>query len=374
MDDHSTSVPFTDEAIPTVDPLILQMLENAYMPPWTKPLCVVSSVLGFGIGIIGNSLVIVFFYQKRKKIASNFFIFLLAVVDLFVCVVLIPFTPVFVYSTHLVVFSEWFVVVQHIWGYIFIMSILFSLFLFDAIAIDRYRAICKALKQQMNFQMAVRLVLLGTFACSSATIWAYYNKEGNNNPVSNRMPRLHSKKHKNDRVQPDFAHQTKSDQLNPNIASSHASTSSKQQGPAPPSPAHAASKNIDVDPRATEPNPAMMLSAAHEEVTHATRPTPTQPTSQGLQISNESSPRMANTVFTRKNPALRTIRMLFVMTFIFFASYAPVLIITMCTNKPTHLIYTYIINHVANPFVQFGMNQSFRTYAKSALSKFILRK
>ncbi|ELT95110.1 hypothetical protein CAPTEDRAFT_202996 [Capitella teleta] len=400
MDEFSTSAPY--EATTSDSPIPV----NLYMPSipsWSKPLSVMSSLLGFIFGVIGNILVLKFFYKRRKKIASNFFIAMLAALDLFVCVLLVPVIPVFYYSTPQIMSTDWFNTLQNIWGYMFIMSILYSLFLFDMIAIDRHRAIRTALKAQIKYPSAVVFCLVGAVGCLVLTMSTYYNKEVKKieNPLMKNIGlvqiigsllivalymRLFQFLHRRqNRVLPfvDTIEQPASSSSNVQhymkgqhetgttksvshvqvqVVNGPKRDASSYKAPGPPNVCKHQETRSSVNNKINSVLPAQDPSL---------KSTPSATTA--FRAADETILQMSNSVFTRSNPSLKTIRMLFVMTVIFFASYLPVLIIAFHLNQPTHFIFTYIINHLANPFVHYAMNQSFRTYTRNVFAKLFKR-
>ncbi|ELU17067.1 hypothetical protein CAPTEDRAFT_206377 [Capitella teleta] len=392
------------------------IIAQLYMPEWTKPLCVLSTVTGVITGTTGNILVMIFFFQRRKKIASNFFIFLLAVLDLFVCAVLLPCLPYLVYFSLELVLSTWFIYLHRIWGYIFIFSSIFSLFLFDVIAFDRHRAICTSMKRQLNYESASIVSLVGGFACVVLTLLAYYYKDVRKakSPLIRNigiaqiigsslllilylrmfrfllirqrqvLPGLSTNAQGTSsltRNDPKGVHRTQLDVNKPELnvrkpdpqRRLEPTTSAKQPN----------STTNGIQPSTNLPFEATLSPG---NLTNFTKRHPIQNAgSSQLPLSQKSVKcsailakaehaergplRVTNSAFNRKNPALKTIRMLFIMAVIFIASYLPVLVITTKLQKPVYLVFTYIINHVANPLVHFVMNESFRDYAMSVFKK-----
>ena len=74
---------------------------------------------------------------------------------------------------------------------------------------------------------------------------------------------------------------------------------------------------------------------------------------------------------TRKIRTTKTMYILFIISVIFFMSYLPVLVLgqTTLVGNHSYLVFSYVINHIANPFVLYAMNDTFRAHTKQVFFK-----
>lgn len=121
---------------------------------WTTEYIVLAVYLGtFGlIGVIGNIPVLIVYFHRKEITASNTFIKALAILDLVVCSMIMPYTMV--YELHLVqsdVICRTFELVRH-------FTIFASSSTLVAISIERYLAVCK-----ITHKMSIKNLQQGMF-------------------------------------------------------------------------------------------------------------------------------------------------------------------------------------------------------------------
>lgn len=109
----------------------------------------------FIIGVIGNTFIIII-YRKREKNSSRIFIMTLAFIDIFTCIVVMPITVP--YSMGLfegVSFLVYTIILD--------CTVIFIVFLFVSISIDRYLALAKPLFFALSGNRAIYVVLIDIF-------------------------------------------------------------------------------------------------------------------------------------------------------------------------------------------------------------------
>ncbi|XP_054166956.1 RYamide receptor-like [Oppia nitens] len=116
--------------------------------------------------IIGNGFIIyIVLKEKRMQTVTNFFILNLAVGDLLMAVLCIPFTFVADLLLHYWPFGSFMCVIV---GYSQVVSVFISAYTLIAISIDRYRAILHPLRSRIT-KMNTKLVLIIIWFISLAT-------------------------------------------------------------------------------------------------------------------------------------------------------------------------------------------------------------
>jgi len=122
------------------------------------------------VGIIGNVPVMIIYFQKKDKKASNTFIKVLAFLDLIVCTVGIPYT--IVYEYHLVtsdVACRFFEVVRH-------FAVMASNITLIAVATERYIAVCRLGTHidiaKINKGVCIIMAISFVYACPTVGIFA----------------------------------------------------------------------------------------------------------------------------------------------------------------------------------------------------------
>jgi hypothetical protein len=111
------------------------------------------------IGTLGNLLVVIVYARKRDKQTSTFFILVLALSDLAVCSILVPFTA---YMEH-VVFATTSTIMCKLYFFLATTTVPNSSLLMLAIAFDRYFCICLVSRTILNLPRARVLVLVLVF-------------------------------------------------------------------------------------------------------------------------------------------------------------------------------------------------------------------
>lgn len=313
MDDTTVTLSASDlyftssgmnDSLQISDNLLLQNLllkKRLEVPAWVKPMSLCMAIIASIFGIFGNLMVCQFFYNKRKKIATNLFILLLGISDTATCSVTIPFLPCFTYFASLSVTHPWFLSLQKLWSYGLMLSTYYSLFLLDAIAMDRHRAICHGLKTQLKYNRAKFIGTGGFIFCTVLTILTGILLEFNfKNPVMkiSMAPQL---------------------------------------------------VGIFI----------IIFSYSHIFLFLQNRKRRISPT----EISSFAMQKR----FQMPNQSKKPIQMLALITAVFFLAYLPIYTIALALNLRPYLLFTWIINHVANPIVYYAMNSGFKTHVKQKL-------
>ena len=104
------------------------------------------------IGIPGNIVVIVVYSTRLKMSSANIFILFLAVIDLFACVVIHPYTVYKMYNYY----DQTWTVTCKIFEFLIHLNLVMSGLTLLLVAIDRYLAICKPVKFLMFDRHVVR--------------------------------------------------------------------------------------------------------------------------------------------------------------------------------------------------------------------------
>ncbi|KAK0063692.1 orexin receptor type 2 [Biomphalaria pfeifferi] len=123
------------------------------------------------VGSVGNGMVIFVFQRIRDKSTAQIFIITMAVIDLFTCMVIIPFTMVVEYTDFKIKY-DFFCKLYHF----FITSkVPLSAFIMVAIAFDRYFCICHPLKRIMTVRrVKVIIMFLSFLACTLGVITSLF--------------------------------------------------------------------------------------------------------------------------------------------------------------------------------------------------------
>ncbi|XP_064467308.1 prolactin-releasing peptide receptor-like [Ornithodoros turicata] len=113
-------------------------------------------VLIFIVGVCGNMLVcFVVFHKNNMQTVTNFFIANLAMSDILLCTLAVPFTPLYHFMTTWVFGS----VLCHVVPYAQGVSVYISAFTLMAIAIDRYFVVIYPFRARMRLRVSVGIVL-----------------------------------------------------------------------------------------------------------------------------------------------------------------------------------------------------------------------
>lgn len=116
----------------------------------------------FVIGIFGNILVsYIVCLNKAMRTVTNLFIMNLALSDIILCALAVPFTPLYSFT------GKWFFggVICHLLPYIQAASVYVSAWTLTAIAVDRYFVIIYPFKQRMQLQTC-SIIIIGIWAFS----------------------------------------------------------------------------------------------------------------------------------------------------------------------------------------------------------------
>ncbi|XP_060551203.1 putative neuropeptide Y receptor type 6 [Ruditapes philippinarum] len=147
------------------------------------PVIVCMAVVG-AVGIIGNILTIVFYASKSKRSTSTLQITCLAVVDLIVCIMIVP--NIIEMVVNVKYNQDVFCKLTHVFG---LWAIATSCFILWIIAIDRYRKICKPFAKQITVKttkFAITVIVIGSFLLSVRNFVNFSTVEVNVTlPVSN---------------------------------------------------------------------------------------------------------------------------------------------------------------------------------------------
>ncbi|XP_046334884.1 C3a anaphylatoxin chemotactic receptor-like [Haliotis rufescens] len=121
------------------------------------------------VGSVGNGLVIFVFQKIREKTTAHVFIITLAVIDLFACMVIIPFTIVVEYLRYDIRYDF----LCKLYQFLITSEIPLSAFIMVAIAFDRYFCICHPLKTILT-PKRTKIVIgcLTLFACTLGIVTA----------------------------------------------------------------------------------------------------------------------------------------------------------------------------------------------------------
>ena len=124
------------------------------------------------LGLCGNGLSLYIFTTRFQKSNSRLFFIYLSVVELFACLVLIPFDVIAMFKQ--LVFTSDLLCVSYIFTLIFEVSIAADILV--VIAIDRWRKICHPFQWQLSYKVSVFLCLfniLAGFVYSLPSLWLY---------------------------------------------------------------------------------------------------------------------------------------------------------------------------------------------------------
>lgn len=113
------------------------------------------------LGSIGNAIVVYIYSNKKEKVTSNIFIISLAIVDLFTCMVVIPFTVIVESLEYKVVYDGF----CKMYFFLITSNVPFSMFIMVAIAFDRYFCICHPFLGVMTVKRAK--ILISTLGLSA---------------------------------------------------------------------------------------------------------------------------------------------------------------------------------------------------------------
>ncbi|CAL1535381.1 unnamed protein product, partial [Lymnaea stagnalis] len=123
------------------------------------------------VGSIGNGMVIFVFQRIRDKTTAQVFIITMAVIDLFTCMVIIPFTMVVEYIEFNLKY-DFFCKLYH---FLITSKVPMSAFIMVAIAFDRYFCICHPLKRIVTLRrVKLTLFLLTLLACTLGVITSLF--------------------------------------------------------------------------------------------------------------------------------------------------------------------------------------------------------
>ncbi|XP_041378488.1 uncharacterized protein LOC121390679 [Gigantopelta aegis] len=113
------------------------------------------------VGTVGNGLVIFVFQKVREKSTAHLFIITLAIIDLFTCMVIIPFTIVVEYLRYDIRYDF----LCKMYQFLITSKVPLSSFVMVAIAFDRYFCICHPLRIIVTLQRTkVTIIFLSIFA------------------------------------------------------------------------------------------------------------------------------------------------------------------------------------------------------------------
>ena len=113
------------------------------------------------VGSVGNGLVIFVFQKVREKSTAHLFIITLAIIDLFTCMVIIPFTIVVEYLRYDIRYD----LLCKMYQFLITSKVPLSSFIMVAIAFDRYFCICHPLRIIVTLQRTkVTIIFLSLFA------------------------------------------------------------------------------------------------------------------------------------------------------------------------------------------------------------------
>lgn len=110
----------------------------------------------FIFGTIGNSFILCI-YGKREKNSSRIFIMVLAMIDMTVCILMIPFTIFYIFGVLNDIST---VIYNTLMKYLFVLICM----IFTSISIDRYFALAKPLVFALDERKAKRVVILNLMA------------------------------------------------------------------------------------------------------------------------------------------------------------------------------------------------------------------
>ena len=121
------------------------------------------------LGIIGNSLVLYIYANKKTKTTAGIFIMSLAGTDLFTCLLIVPYTEVVIYVRYKLQYDF----VCQTYMFLITCNVPFSAFIMVAIAVDRFFCICYPFLHALNLCRARIIVLcLLALACMFGLITA----------------------------------------------------------------------------------------------------------------------------------------------------------------------------------------------------------
>ncbi|KAL8593416.1 hypothetical protein ACOMHN_067237 [Nucella lapillus] len=113
------------------------------------------------VGSVGNGLVLFVFSRVRDKTTAQIFILALALIDLFTCMVIIPFTMFVEYTRYDIKYDF----LCKLYQFLITSKVPLSAFIMVAIAFDRYFCICLPLKKIITpWRTKVVIVSLALFA------------------------------------------------------------------------------------------------------------------------------------------------------------------------------------------------------------------
>ncbi|CAH1774954.1 unnamed protein product [Owenia fusiformis] len=124
------------------------------------------------IGVTGNSLVVYVYSRKRDKLTSTIFILTLAITDLMVSLVTIPYTIVMEYLRFEIGDFDFLCKLYH---FLITCTVPFAALIMVAIAIDRYFCICHPFLHAMTaFRAKVIIICFATLACTLGTFTSLF--------------------------------------------------------------------------------------------------------------------------------------------------------------------------------------------------------
>ena len=114
------------------------------------------------VGIIGNSLVLYIYANKKTKTTAGIFIMCLAGTDLFTCLIIVPYTEVVIYVKYKLQYD----LICQAYMFLITCNVPFSAFIMVAIAVDRFFCICYPFLHALNLCRA-RIIVLCLLALAS---------------------------------------------------------------------------------------------------------------------------------------------------------------------------------------------------------------
>ena len=111
------------------------------------------------IGIPGNILVILVFTLKHKSSICRTIILSLAIYDLLVCGITLPFDLYDLFN-HYTFREKWVCKIFRTLNYIFVFN---SSSMIMLMTVDRYRRVCRAMKRQMSQRMTINCIIVSCF-------------------------------------------------------------------------------------------------------------------------------------------------------------------------------------------------------------------
>ncbi|XP_045201912.2 D(2) dopamine receptor A-like [Mercenaria mercenaria] len=159
-----------DNAAEDSVPLLLQKQNEIFLH--LLPVIINMVILGV-VGIIGNTLAIIFYIKRSKLTSTVALIIYLAVVDLMVCVLIIP--SILEMSVNLTYFQSFLCKLSHFFAR---WTIAISCMIIWIISIDRYQKICNPLGKQITIvivKRAMYVIAIFTFLFSVKNFFTFDN-------------------------------------------------------------------------------------------------------------------------------------------------------------------------------------------------------